>query len=795
LPQADSVADTDRFATRKSQLIWSAIACACYLLATLLVLGGALFSGGSLVLSERRQDLANQFVGWRFFGFGELAHGRLPLWNPHLFSGTPFLGGFQSALLYPLNWHYLFLPLADAINIGIAMHVFLAGLFMYCWMRYRGLHPAACILGGLIFMFGGAYFLHIYAGHLPNLCTMIWVPLIFLAIDDLTMTRRLRGAWLGAAATAMQILAGHPQYVFYSAVMIGIYALLCLKNAPSKRTALLGFVLIGIGGAALSAAQLLTGIQAAAESIRQVLGRQSASSFSFVPANLLTLVAPGFFGDVNPDKYWGSWFLWEECVFVGAAALSLAVYGAICGERTKRRFAVTMLVLSVLFALGAYTPLFEVIDRLPGFSSFRGLSKFIFLAQIFLAVLAAVGFDRLLRIKEVSLKPTIILGCAAFIVLVAAWVIYSSANSNSAGWWGHLIGAIDFKGWSHPHEPVRGSSFVIDTGHHAAGELARAGVVLALVAGFWAASRFRRRLVWGIAALAVVELLSFAFAYCTTFKMQDIAADAAVWLNILHRTGPNLRIYSGDQSAMLLDGGHDVWGMDPMVMRRYGQYLERSQDEDSTASPAFTLHKPASPMFKLLRLQYIFTAEMRVFPVPFAVMKRAALIGRARVIDPAKQLDALADPSFDPEKTVILDAPPDLSPAGGDVSGSIEIDDLSTDQVEIKGSVPAPAILLITDAYSSGWHAKPLPGSSQQSYQVIPADYAFRAIPLSAGTHHLLMEYRPLAWVIGKWISIASLLAYAALGVVYFRGAGRNFAEARSPEKSSIKARRKKLGN
>ena len=133
------------------------------------------------------------------------ALGRLALWNPHIFSGTPFFGGFQSALLYPPNWLYLCLPLAGAINVGIAIHVFLAGFFMQLWMRFRGLCPLAGALAGVLFMFSGPYFLHIYAGHLSNLCTMVWGPLIFLAIDG-WLTRRTAGwLWLGGGAVALQI--------------------------------------------------------------------------------------------------------------------------------------------------------------------------------------------------------------------------------------------------------------------------------------------------------------------------------------------------------------------------------------------------------------------------------------------------------------------------------------------------------------------------------------------------------------------------------------------------------------
>jgi hypothetical protein len=80
------------------------------LVLTLAMFFDVLFLPGDTVLSNARTDLASQFVHWRGFGFGEMSRGNLPLWNPHVYGGAPFLAGFQSALLYPLNVLYLVLP-------------------------------------------------------------------------------------------------------------------------------------------------------------------------------------------------------------------------------------------------------------------------------------------------------------------------------------------------------------------------------------------------------------------------------------------------------------------------------------------------------------------------------------------------------------------------------------------------------------------------------------------------------------------------------------------------------------
>ena len=143
--------------------------CLCLLaLFTLAMFGEVLFFRPHEVLSDAKTDLDYFFVHWRYFGFQELRSGNLALWNPHCASGSPFFGNFQSALLYPLNFLYLLLPLAPAINWTIALHLFLGGAFTFYWVRHRGLHSLACLLSAIMFMFCGPQFLQIHGRPSPQ---------------------------------------------------------------------------------------------------------------------------------------------------------------------------------------------------------------------------------------------------------------------------------------------------------------------------------------------------------------------------------------------------------------------------------------------------------------------------------------------------------------------------------------------------------------------------------------------------------------------------------------------------
>ena len=211
---------------------------------TLIMFGDVLFSPDGRILSKKGLDLSTAEMFYRDFEFREIKKGNFPLWNPHLFSGTPFFDGVQSTALYPPNYLHLLFPLPQAINIGIALHTFLLGCFMYLWTAHRQLHPLACTLSAVLIMFSGPYFMHIYAGHLGNLCAMTWVPLILLTIDGLFDRPSAGWCLLGIFAVTMQIFATQPQYVYYTAITAGIYGSLSLVSAARRRMFMAGLIAV-----------------------------------------------------------------------------------------------------------------------------------------------------------------------------------------------------------------------------------------------------------------------------------------------------------------------------------------------------------------------------------------------------------------------------------------------------------------------------------------------------------------------------------------------------------------------
>jgi tetratricopeptide (TPR) repeat protein len=740
---------------------------------TLMMFADVLFTAAPIVLSNRANDLFSEYSHWRAFGFSELKRGNLALWNPCLFCGAPFFGGAQAALLYPLNALFLFLPLPQAINWSIALHVFLAGAFTYAWAARRRLRPPSCFLSAVIYMFAGANFLHVYSGYLSFLCGLVWAPLLFLAIDGLLETPSLGWSLLGMFAVAMQVLAGNPQSLFYTAVAAAIYCALCVFQVRARRPFLLGLAGILLGGAALSAIQLFAGYQEWGEMLRSSgVPFQFAAMFSFPPENFLTLLAPHLFGDIKTVSYWGRCYLWEMSLFISVTGLILGTVGALWGDARARRFSVVMVALMLVLALGAYTPLFSLLYAwVPGFNKFRGNSKFIFLATLFLALLAGLGFDALVRGRRL---PQPFLGAMAVITLlllggaVTAWPWGPSGPTVRL--WQSILLAVESTGESYlPAYAYHSPAFAFGAVRLAAQGLFIAGGTIALVTLLlWCLRRWRAALGL-LLALAVVELFVFARLSVDHFGLEE-AVDPAI-KGFLEQHPGDYRIANLEYPNTALSlRAQDVWGYEPGVVLRYAQLLAVARglrpDEADFLPGVDDVFSPEHPLLTQLRCRFLFTRQAGHLAIYERTnyLPHLLLVQRCRVLrDQGQIFSALTNSAFNPAQEVILETPPDPLPVVTSDAGTVRLTDSSTDYLNIQADLRSPAILLIPDVYAKGWRARGLPGSSQSRYRVQPGNWCFRAIPLAAGHHRLCVEYAPLGFRLGRWVSLASLPVFLIL--------------------------------
>ena len=87
--------------------------------------------GVGLPQNQLLSDLILENYVWKKFIRESIADHQIPLWNPYILSGQPFLANGQHSALYPFSLLFYVLPLSKAYGWFIVSQLWLAGLFMY----------------------------------------------------------------------------------------------------------------------------------------------------------------------------------------------------------------------------------------------------------------------------------------------------------------------------------------------------------------------------------------------------------------------------------------------------------------------------------------------------------------------------------------------------------------------------------------------------------------------------------------------------------------------------------------
>ena len=410
-------------------------------------------------------DLSTYFYPYRQYAAAALRQADLPLWNPYLFQGAPFLANQQTAVLYPPNLLYLLVATETGLALSIAIHLVWGALGVYAYTRRAtGLAWLAAV--GAAATFGLSGFLGAQVGHVNQVNAAVWLPWALLAAHRLYDGRSVRWAVALSVILALQFLAGHaqPSYMTLAAVMfcwlgraawdwLGVAALRPAfleaggPSAPERAShppkagppaapawfasvrdwymqllwrPVVALVLLGgafAGTAALAAPQALPMLQLTHHSIRQGgLSYGEATAFSLSPREFLAGMLPTPDGSVSSAEYFG---------FIGILAMSLALLGVVCAYRRPAAWGFAGLAaFSLLLALGAANPLYPALfEVLPGLDLFRVPARWLLLYTFAASVLAGIGLDWLARAVRGGLPlrgPLLRFGAGALLLALAA---------------------------------------------------------------------------------------------------------------------------------------------------------------------------------------------------------------------------------------------------------------------------------------------------------------------------------------------------------------------------------------
>ena len=606
-------------------------------------------------------DLILENYAWKRFINQAIVTREIPLWNPYLFGGAPFLASGQHSLLYPFSLIFYVLPLAKAYGWFMLSQYFLAGVTMYLFARTLKITRWGAMVGASIyqlslFMVVSAVFPMIVAGS-------VWLPLLLLSVESILQQRPVFGRpasmpWMliGAVSIGLQILAGHPEVVAYSLIMTAAYTvwrLVPLALSRQRRTTMRSAGFIGAMvafGFLLGALQFLPLLEAANSNFRT--GAASLSEvrdWGYPTRRIITLLVPNFFGNPSHHGYF-DWFAWkwmpvshnalgerintidwgvknfvEGGMYVGVLPLMLSavalLYPRPRHDRSKRQrpviwFFTIFAALSLAFAFG--TPLYALIYHLPGLSQLHSPFRWVWPFSLCVATLAAIGVDLLSADKyKKPTSPTKSL--ARLAMLVGSGLIFAVALTLT--FFAHAEPLIQRAFL----ELNRATSAFADTRmffSYQARWLLQLGFLL-MLSGMvmWKVARSQgRRWLGALLALLIADLLIAGYGFNPSNDTDPLGYTPPV-VEFLQQDEGSWRFTTYDPEGKKLMNANSGWlfdmqdvrGYDSIIPSQYAKYMNLIEPQHELAynriAPISSWQGLHSPLLDLLNVKYVLSQQ------------------------------------------------------------------------------------------------------------------------------------------------------------------------------------------
>jgi hypothetical protein len=705
-------------------------------------------------------DLVTQDYPFRHFTAAAVRHGQLPLWQPHLLAGYPWVGALQWGVFSPLSVAYYALPTTTAWALSFVLRLWLASVFMTLLCRRLGAATAPAVVAGLAY--GGAGFVLAWSGW-PPADVAVWIPAVMLGIDCLRERPTVNRSVLTALALAALLLAGHPQTILYATLLIGAFAVhraigssVDGDRATARRgpfvAAVAGVVVLGLG---LSAVQLVPGAEWLG-----TLNRDT--NHVYADHRPLGAIAGLVSRDVAHTPNGAGIDLPGGALYLGMLVVIGSALALLWRRRRDTIFFAAVTAVGALVTFGVQ-PFFWIAKHTPLIKAVPNGRMTLFLC-VGLPVLASLGITAALDGARTRT------GTAPARALWAAW---------AAG----VVGAAALL------------ALLVHRTHGPVGDLASAlhgpgaSIVFGLLAAALLAPTVLRRLPQRVATsaivlLAVADLATFGSATFPLVTRSQVYRRAPI-LDSLRALNTDAGRVAVVDTALPANVGL-IYGFDTadgydQVTRRMARFV------DGMGTPgqnfAFTSSGIATHLDRrldLLAVRYLVTSDynagrdaIAAQPARFRqvaaadhtqifenlrALPRAWLVPAtgARSVDGADAADAaVRSASFDPTREVLIDgAVPGLeggAPAPAPSPGIRLVNGNST--VRMSVSAASPSIVVVSQQWFAGWRAR-VDGHVRP---VLHVDGVLQGVAVGPGAHSIVLRYEPSSFQWGLIISAVTL--------------------------------------
>jgi len=731
-------------------------------------------------------DQLRQFYPYMAFTQRMFLSGQIPLWNPYNFAGNPHAGEWQSSIYYPLQALLLFLPLPIYWTAYQMAGFFLAGIFTYCYLRNLKLSSFEAVFGAMTFMLSG-FMVGWAMGVFVSPQTIVWLPLILLAVDRLVVGPKDEGQrtkenfklwWLiGLVGVVLSILAGFWQTTFYVMLVAIIYTIYRLLLVRSKLSWLIltWFPIAML----LTSFYIFPAVELFQRSSRVTINSgESYQEFLLgylLPFRyLVTLFAPDYFGHPTTRNYsapisGGSYY--EQVIYVGTIPLLLFLIAFFSKKGSVSEASIVKFWFLISIILGSFafnTPLSRIIygAKIPLLSTSIP-NRILFIPALGLSILAAYGL-RLVRENQnrrLVVRSVLLLGILATILLGVTTRMTSVRNM--------VIPGVVF---------ATGSGLLIlisRTGKSLATNLALGGILIVnsgqLLYQYHKFTPFSEKQFIFPDHSTISWLRDYAgINRFTGYNGKFLADNLATYWGIYTTDGYDAL---NDRNRSLLVASSKTGTISNSFMTSSDAGLDTDLTNPGTRrlmsllGIKYLVDRPdwldVGPTFGLPRLpdksqKLVFQdGDWKIWEYLDAY-PRAFLAGNYEVFsDPQKTIDRLYSSEFNARGTLFVSQevpqPFRITP---DVQAEVDIVLYTPTKIEFHTTSKTDQLLFLSDTWYPGWHAKL---ESGRRLPILTAFTALRAVPVPAGEHKVTMWYFPDSFKNGLIVAGMTVLAIAVI--------------------------------
>lgn len=745
------------------------------------------YVAGSIPNKAQYFDVIRELYPWKTVVVDQIKGGQIPLWNPYNFSGTPLLANYQSQAFYPLSFIYFIFSQPVAWTILIMLQPLLGMCFTYLFAKQIGISRVGSILVAIFFNFSS--FASVWIEFNTVWHTILWLPLLLYLIERTIKQKyfTLLESCVFVFALFSSITAGHPQDFINGFLFFIIYSAIRLISSheifPRERRKLVIYLGILITYSFLIAApQILPTIDLFMKSSRVVHDYKYIVNQMLIQLwQLPMIISMDIFGNPATRSFFLSTTYVNKTISIGIVGFLLAVYSFfIKNKLIQWKIFVGTALFVILVSVN--TPAAELFYRFPiPILSTGTPNRILFLFLLATAILAGYGFDALNK-KIISYRKACLIGAGTLVLL-----------------------------WSFTLIAPRIAPMIFASGIPIMkrGALFSSIFISLFVVTVFIFSRISR-IIYLLIGIAIIELL-YGFIKFNPFVPQAyFYPNNEIFTFLKNNAGINR--FWGYGTAQI-DANYATQyslyspdGTDPLNNKSYNAFIQTSNDgnianvftrstrSDVSVQPGYGERNLPDNKYRLkildmLGVRYVldrtenpknedtfhqqrFTPvfhfeDWTIFENKLAV-PRLFLTSSVRFYSSNTEFESIFFHSdFEPGKTILLEKNdkeniPNLLPG----NAKLQLISYTPNKIRVNTETDSQQMLFLSDTYDTGWIAH----IDETKTKIYKTNYAFRSLVIPQGKHEVTFIYKPVSFLFGGIVSLATLFTGFIIFFVYLKG-------------------------